>query len=242
MRSMITSYSRGSSWRVPPSLTYSATTSASRRLTSSMNAGGKDHSRPTMSPTFAIMLFVLQSIVASDVLPDHALPVRPVVRPAVPDAKGVRDSLVPERAGKLLVIPIHGIVPPDRHDDVDPADRLQPTVVALVAHEVGRVGVVDIGVGVALGHSADVVHAAEAKHPADKVRMPEREGNGVVCAEARAGGDDELILVAPPGEGHHLALDVRIVLRVAVRPLGGMAVLRVPALTVHAVHAEELKP
>src|SRR5687768_11683 len=137
MRSMITSYSRGSSWRVPPSFTYSATTSASRRLTSSMNAGGKDHSRPTMSPTFAIMLCVLQSIVASDVLPDHALPVRPVVRPAVPDAKCVRNSLSPERSRKLLVVAVHRIVAPDRHDDVDPPDRFESPVIALLPDEVG---------------------------------------------------------------------------------------------------------
>src|SRR5688500_15218358 len=138
MRSMMTSYSRGSSWRVPPSFTYSATTSASRRLTSSMNAGGKDHSRPTMSPTFAIMLCVLQSVVASDVLPDHALPIRPIVRPAIPDAKGVRNSLLPERAGKRLVVPIHRIVASDGHDDVDAPDRLEPAMVGLVTHEFGR--------------------------------------------------------------------------------------------------------
>src|SRR5687768_5645642 len=199
MRSMITSYSRGSSWRVPPSFTYSATTSASRRLTSSMNAGGKDHSRPTISPTFAIMLYVLQSVVASDVLPDHALPVRPIVRPAIPDAKGVWNSLVPERPGKVRIVLIHRIVAPDGHDDVDAPDRLEPAVVALVAHEVGRVRVVDVGVRVAIGHAPDIVHPAHPEHPADKVRMPQGEGNGVVRAEARAGRDHEGVLVPPPG-------------------------------------------
>ncbi len=53
---MITAYSRGSSIRLPPSLTKSATTPWSRRLTSSMKAGGKDHSRPTIRPTFSVML------------------------------------------------------------------------------------------------------------------------------------------------------------------------------------------
>src|SRR5207244_12386946 len=34
----------------------SATTPLSRRFTSSMNFGGNDHSRPTISPTFAIIV------------------------------------------------------------------------------------------------------------------------------------------------------------------------------------------
>src|SRR5688572_29244721 len=154
MRSMMTSYSRGSSWRVPPSFTNSATTSASRRLTSSMNAGGKDHSRPTMSPTFAIMLCVLQSIVASDVLPDHALPVRPVVCPTVPGVKCVGNSLLPERSREMLVVPVHGIIAADRHDDVDAPDGLEPCVIAFMADELRRVGVVHVGVRVAVGHPA----------------------------------------------------------------------------------------
>ncbi len=40
--------------RVPPSLAYSAITPSSRRLTSSINAGGQDHSRPTITPIFCI--------------------------------------------------------------------------------------------------------------------------------------------------------------------------------------------
>src|SRR5579864_7095136 len=45
--------------RVPPSFKNSATTPALRPLTSSMNAGGKDHSRPTMSPIFFMKTPVL---------------------------------------------------------------------------------------------------------------------------------------------------------------------------------------
>src|SRR5580704_15412189 len=37
--------------RVPPSFTNSAVTPASRLFTSSMNFGGNDHSRPTMTTT-----------------------------------------------------------------------------------------------------------------------------------------------------------------------------------------------
>src|SRR5262245_33487415 len=54
--------------RVPPSLTYSATTPASRLLTSSMNAGGQDHSRPTNRPSLCDMacfrLFVSGRVVS----------------------------------------------------------------------------------------------------------------------------------------------------------------------------------
>ena len=53
---MITRYSGGPSIRGAPSFTYSAVTPASRRFTSSMNAGGKDHSRPTISPTFVVAM------------------------------------------------------------------------------------------------------------------------------------------------------------------------------------------
>src|SRR5581483_12051990 len=55
MRSTMTAYSHGSFMRVPPSLTNSAVTPAWRRLTSSINFGGNDHSRPTMRPIFRVM-------------------------------------------------------------------------------------------------------------------------------------------------------------------------------------------
>ena len=41
--------------RVPPSLAYSAVTPVPRLLTSSMKAGGQDHSRPTMTPIFGMV-------------------------------------------------------------------------------------------------------------------------------------------------------------------------------------------
>src|SRR6476661_311106 len=54
-----------------PTLTSSAVTPAWRRWTSSTNAGGNDHSRPTMSPIRLVMSQVLRSIVAPDIQPDH---------------------------------------------------------------------------------------------------------------------------------------------------------------------------
>src|SRR4051794_39892622 len=107
----MTAYGTSSVMAVPPSLASSAVTPTLRPLTSAMNAGGNDHSRPTSNPTFMtpptsqiadcrlknLVLLAVQSencnpssaivssIVPADVGPDHLLPVRPVVRPAVPE-------------------------------------------------------------------------------------------------------------------------------------------------------------
>src|SRR3970040_2427426 len=54
MRSTMTAYGHASFMRVPPSLAYSAMTPVLLRLTSSIKAGGHDHSRPTMTPILSI--------------------------------------------------------------------------------------------------------------------------------------------------------------------------------------------
>src|SRR6266536_4442947 len=103
--------------RVPPSLTNSATTPSSRRLTSSMKAGGKDHSRPTSRPTFSVIRQLpSRSIVTADVHADHLLPIRPIVNPAIPDAQGMPDALAPEDAREVLVVPARRIVAPNSKD------------------------------------------------------------------------------------------------------------------------------
>ncbi len=53
---MRTSYGQGRSIAVAPIRAYSTVTPASRFATSSMKAGGKDHSRPTRRPTVFAML------------------------------------------------------------------------------------------------------------------------------------------------------------------------------------------
>src|SRR6476661_6987890 len=122
MRSTITAYGFGWSIAVPPSFTYSASTPSSRRFTSSMNAGGKDHSLPTSRPIFSMRFDLVwdegqrvsesasqrvsetgppvhrsigppSSVMPPDVLHDHLLPVRPVVCPAVPDSQRMPDAL-----------------------------------------------------------------------------------------------------------------------------------------------------
>src|SRR3954447_19973017 len=133
MRSTITLYGIGSSIAVPPSFTYSASTPASRLATSSMKAGGKDHSRPVSRPTFTMSVSgsrlmvqvsgVPRSIMPADVLHDHPAPVRPVVRPAVPDAQRIADAPVPELAGEVFAVAAHRVVAPDGEDDVEALDR-----------------------------------------------------------------------------------------------------------------------
>src|SRR5262249_28285815 len=100
---MMTSYGGTSFLLAAPIFTSSAVTPASRRRTSSTNAGGNDHSRPTMSPMRLVMSSVLPSIVAPDVQSNHPFPVRPVVGPPVPDPKGVADAFVPQRRRQALV-------------------------------------------------------------------------------------------------------------------------------------------
>src|SRR5687768_1321938 len=112
--------------RVPPSLTYSATTPSSRRATSSMNAGGNDHSRPTSKPIFCITPSLPA---AADVGPNHIAPIRPVVRPAIPQPERVPDVLAPQHARHMLVVLPVRIIPAGGQNDVLPADRLQMSVI-----------------------------------------------------------------------------------------------------------------
>src|SRR6266516_3221472 len=141
--------------RVPPSLTNSATTPSSRRLTSSMKAGGKDHSRPTSRPTFSVIRQLpSRSIVTADVHADHLLPVRPIVNPAIPDA------LAPEDAREVLVVSARRIVAPNSKNNVYVPQGIQPRRIVLVLDEVARIIEIDIIVRVATRKILDVIGAA----------------------------------------------------------------------------------
>src|SRR5215213_8505591 len=212
MRSTITSYSTGASMCSAPSLMKSATTPWSRLFTSSMNLGGQDHSRPTMTPTLqtfcslgAVFLGILGresgvSVAAVDVDPDHPLPVRPVVRPAVPLAQGVADPLAPEDAGEVAVVLDVRIVPADGNDDVELLPAADYVGVRLVRHQPRRVRAVDVLVVVAAGHAGDVVHPAQPDDAVHQPRVAEAERHGVVGAEARAHRHGVRVRVLPPGE------------------------------------------
>src|SRR5688572_3610678 len=122
--------------RVPPSLANSATTPAFRLFTSSMNRGGNDHSRPTMTPTFFIGLRPLSiaelkpenqgpfgalkfripqfSVVSADVHSCHLVPHGPIVCEAVPFAECVADALAPQLTGEFAVLVQEAVVTADR--------------------------------------------------------------------------------------------------------------------------------
>src|SRR5579885_755749 len=103
---------------MPPRVTNSAVTPSSRRLTSSIKAGGKDHSRPTISPTFKVIGCSLHLVMSVNIQLQHVLPVRPVVAPAIPDAQSVADALAPEDAGKMLIARARNVVAPNGENDV----------------------------------------------------------------------------------------------------------------------------
>src|SRR6185503_20330660 len=180
--------------RGAPSLTSSASTPSLRRLTSSMKAGGKLHSRPTINPIFVFMRGWLL-IVSPYVPPNHLLPIRPVVGPAVPHAQGVADALVPESRRKVAIVLVRRVVLADREDDILGPKCGEPYRVVLVPHEVEGIAAVDVQVGVALRHALHVVHPAHAEDAVDLFGVTEAEAGRVIRPEAGTGGDDEGIRV-----------------------------------------------
>src|SRR6266545_5749778 len=104
--------------RVPPSSAYSATISSLRLLTSSIKAGGHDHSRPTITPIFCILPPASSSIMPTDIKLDHLQPPGPVMRPAIPSAQGIANPFSPQRAREPAVVPNVGIVSANCDDDI----------------------------------------------------------------------------------------------------------------------------
>src|SRR5262245_8669569 len=147
---MMTAYGTGWSSRVPPSLASSAITPWPRLATSSINAGGHDHSRPTSKPTF----FTGDPlIVPADVHRQHALPHGPVVRHTVPQSQCVADTLRPQRVRQPLVAVLKSVVSSDGEDDIEMA--ISPGVL-LAGDEVDRVVEVDGVAVIAVGEAANI--------------------------------------------------------------------------------------
>src|SRR5688500_9711611 len=125
------------------SLAYSTATPAPRRATSSMNAGGNDHSRPTRRPTRMITIRGSfdrsQLIMPTDVRHDHLPPPGPVVRPPLPDPERVADLLAPQHAGEVLVVGPEPVIASHGQDEIKPSEQGQAFRIVLVLHEVARV-------------------------------------------------------------------------------------------------------
>src|SRR5687768_13898812 len=110
------------------SLAYSTATPASRRATSSMNAGGNDHSRPTRRPTRFTIRGSFDSsplIMPADVRHDHLPPPGPIVRPPVPDPERVADLLAPQHAGEILVVGPEPVIASHRQHEVELTEQRQ---------------------------------------------------------------------------------------------------------------------
>ena len=75
-----------------------------------------------------------------------------------------------------------------------------------------------------------------------RLRVAEREGGGVIGAEAGSGGDRRTGCVARLGERQHFLVGIRVVLQVPPGAGAGMQVLAVPALVVHLVQEIQLDP
>src|SRR6266478_5881576 len=229
--------------RVPPSLTNSATTPSSRRFTSSMKAGGKDHSRPTIRPTFKVIRFLpYLSIVTTDIHAYHLFPPWPVMGPAIPDAQGMPDILAPQDAGEVFVIRTEGFITASGEDDVHVAHCRQPGRVMLIPHEIAGIVEIDIVVRVAISKTADVVEATQSDDSADQVRMAKGKIDGMISAEARAGSDKEGIGVKPGGERQNFVKEIVVVLCLSPCPLCRMAPPGVPAFGIKAIDTKHLYP
>src|SRR5579885_2372408 len=227
---------------MPPRVTNSAVTPSSRRLTSSIKAGGKDHSRPTISPTFKVIGCSLHSIVPVNIQLQHMLPVRPVVAPAIPDAQGVANALAPEDAGKMLVAWARNVVASNCKNDVLMLQRLNARCVVFVLDEIN--GIIEINgiVIIAIGPAPNIIRAAEANGAVNPFRVAQGEVDGVVRAKAGSGGHQEGVGVAVVGKGQHFLVKILIVLVVAGGALCRWPPFGIPAFAVHAVHAVELNP
>src|SRR2546421_4035503 len=225
--------------RVPPSLTNSATTSSSRRLTSSMKAGGKDHSRPTSRPIFKVIrVLPSRSIVTTDVHSDHLLPPWPIVNPAIPDAQSMPDVLVPEDTRKVLIVRARGIVTANGENNVHVPHCIQPRRILLVLDEVARVIEIDIVIRVAICKTFDVVAAAQADNAVDQLRVTESKIDGVISAEAGAGRDQVRIRVKLDGERQDFVQEVVIILRLPPGPFCGGTPFCVPAFGVNTINTK----
>src|SRR5262249_59067351 len=87
-------------------------------------------------------------IMSANIQLDHLLPIRPIMRPAIPQSQCVPDVVSPQRFRKLLIRAAIGIVPAGGENDVHPPERREARWIVLVGNEVA--GVVEVAVGVVI--------------------------------------------------------------------------------------------
>src|SRR5204862_48422 len=103
----------------------------------------------------------------------------------------------------------------------------------LVLHKISRIVQVDILIRVAVGHIADVVHAAQTDSPSHALGVSQCKIHRVIRAEARPGRDQERIGILVLRQGQHLIAEIGIVLRMSPGACRWMPLLRIPARAAH---------
>ena len=109
-------------------------------------------------------------------------------------------------------------------------DRAQRVVVEAVEE---RVEIADV--------QREIVASAEGEHALEMFRMAQRDGHGVIRAEAAAVRRERRARIQLRGKGEHLLDDVALVSQVPRDALLGRFFKAVEALLVEAIHADELE-
>src|SRR5258708_223083 len=107
------------------------------------------------------------SIVSADVQEKHLLPIRPIVRPSVPQAQGVADALLPENFGQPFVGIAYPVVAADGQDDILSPEQFEPARVVFVGDEIARIVEIQRLVVIAIDERAYIAESAQTDNAVD---------------------------------------------------------------------------
>src|SRR5262245_42751146 len=191
--------------RTPPILTNSAVTSgAPISLIRRTRAPGNAFSMPKTMPTFFIgsrlraygpglrlrarhVQQTHQRRASRQIRLGHFLPPRPVVPHAAPDVQAMCDVLGGEEVRHPLVVAKTDVVFAGRQNPFVPPITVEVPRVVQPRQKVRRAEEVTVLVVVTVEERVDVVRAAHGDTASHDIRMPERERQRVIPAEAAAG-------------------------------------------------------
>src|SRR5438093_2142632 len=235
MRSTITGERCGSISRAPASVAISARTpfDAPLRLTVSMNGPGNVFSRPMRRPTIFSV---------SDVVIDHLLPVRPVMRPTIPQMQLGGHALLLQHAREPLRFVDVRVVAPGRDDDLRLPERPQISIVVEIRKEREWIHEVRLAAPLAVQPACRVVRAGHADGLPRYARTPGDERERMKRAERSSGHDQLVLRVGVADRRQDLVDEVSLVREVAASAFLRCGRLVVPGLAVDRIDAPELEP
>lgn len=176
------------------------------------------------------------------IVEDHLLPIGPVVRPAVPNAESIADSLTPEHCRELAIDLAQWIIAADGQNDVQLLKAVEAVGIVLVGNESHGIVIVDLVRAVSPGKAGDVAQTAKGENSIDLIRMSKPKVQGMVSAKTGSSQNQEWVGVQAPGEWQHFVFKIAVVFILPLRPMSGMLVARVPAFFVHAADGIDLEP